>query len=87
MTNRTNDASFRYATSTLSLTVTPVVLITLNMAVVFAPGDKYMLRHLYMVAGIGGILVLTGAAVTSRWVAARAWQANKVDDVKPSKAV
>ena len=37
------------------------------MPVVFAPGDKYLYRHIYTVAGIGGILIITGAAVAGRW--------------------
>ena len=37
------------------------------MAVIFAPGDKYLYRHLYTVAGIGGIVIITGTALAGRW--------------------
>ena len=33
------------------------------MAVIFAPGDKYLYRHLYTVDGIGGIVITTGTTV------------------------
>ena len=81
MTNREGDAP-----DPILDAVTPAALVTLNMAVVFAPGDRYMLRHLYTVAGIGGILVLTGAAVTGRWFVVRTWPANKFNDGESKKA-
>lgn len=37
------------------------------MALVFAPGQKYLYRHLYTVIGIGGIVIVTGTTVTGRW--------------------
>lgn len=37
------------------------------MALVFAPGDKYLYRHVYTVAGIGGILIITGTTFAGRW--------------------
>lgn len=42
-----------------------------DMALVFAPGDKYLYRHLYTVAGIGGILIIAGTTLAGRWALAK----------------